>query len=310
MLKAELRVLEEEKHKVTMDLREKESVVERLKSRFAAQNTQSKDAEEHSQAYYVIQAAQKREELQRHGDELDHDIRRCEREIRALQTTLDHLNARNLAFRESFQKVDINGTDAEQLKEMEERTKVAKDMLFRKKKELQRLMTDFEEDSRRLDGLKVQVERVMKQKDHLENAVSQVEEELLTQDTLLDELTQRVERTTTKHRTTQANEAGVDISTLSNGTLAEKASKAEVVKDVVQNVLYTLGQLSLEFPEVSDVLNARMSEAGLRMPAKPPASRGGSRGMPKPGTGGGTRAGPPSAPSEAVPQRAFELDVE
>jgi hypothetical protein len=59
----------------------------------------------HSQAYYIIKAAQKREELQRKGDQLDQDIRKCEKEIRALNTTLDHLNARNTAFRESFQKV-------------------------------------------------------------------------------------------------------------------------------------------------------------------------------------------------------------
>lgn len=61
--------------------------------------------ETHSQAYYIIKAAQKREELQRKGDQLDQDIRKCEKEIRALNTTLDHLNARNTAFRESFQKV-------------------------------------------------------------------------------------------------------------------------------------------------------------------------------------------------------------
>jgi coiled-coil domain-containing protein 39 len=313
MLKAELRVLEDEKHKVTMDLRDKEQNVERLRSRFAAQNTSSKDGEEHSQAYYVIQAAQKREELQRHGDELDHDIRRFEREIRALQTTLDHLNARNVAYRASFQKVDIKGSDVEVLKQMQERTKMAKDMLFRKKKELQRLMTDFEEDSRRLDGLKTQNDRVNKQKAHLESAVVQVEEELLSQDALLTELQERVVRVTNRHRTQAAEEAGVSVEMLDQGTLEEKASRAEVVKDVVQNVLYTLGQLSLEFPEVSDQLNSRMAEAGLRMPSKPPASRaassrGASRGngAPNPPRSSENTA-PPSAP---LAPRQFEIPVE
>ena len=54
-------------------------------------------------SYFVIQAAQRREELQREGDELDAQIRKCEREIRALENTLKHLTVRNAEFRLSFQ---------------------------------------------------------------------------------------------------------------------------------------------------------------------------------------------------------------
>jgi hypothetical protein len=79
---------------------------------------------------------------------------------------------------------------------------------------------------------------------------------------------------------------GTQMTTFQNGTLEEKASKAEVLKDVVQNVLYTLGQLASEFPEVSDQMSLKLKEADLRMPTKPPTRGGvtGSRG----GTGSGT----------------------
>lgn len=38
-----------------------------------------------------------------------------------------------------------------------------------------------------------------------------------------------------------------------------------------QNVLYTLGQLANEFPEVQEALQVRLQEADLRLPSKPPA---------------------------------------
>lgn len=65
------------------------------------------------QSYYIIKAAQRREELTRRGDELDSAIRQSERELRAQQLTLDHLNARNIAFRDSFKKVDKNSDENE-----------------------------------------------------------------------------------------------------------------------------------------------------------------------------------------------------
>jgi chromosome segregation ATPase len=237
LLRAELKALQEDRHRVTLELRQRQANVERLKSRFEATNSDNND-EKHSQAYYVIKAAQKKEELQRRGDQLDQDIRKCEREIRALQTTLDHLNARNVAFRESFQKIDIKGDDAEILKQLEERIKLTKDQLFRKKKDLQRLVTDFDEDARRLEQVNTQADKVMKQKEHLTNAKKQVEDELYVQQVQLDELAERIEKTIEKHhRRFQDN--GGDLNKFPNGTLEEKAVRAEVIKDVVQVSYFT-----------------------------------------------------------------------
>mmetsp|Transcript_20949 Transcript_20949/g.30202 ORF Transcript_20949/g.30202 Transcript_20949/m.30202 type:complete len:930 (+) Transcript_20949:83-2872(+) len=273
ILRAELRLLQDEKHSVTMDLRNRELAVERLKARYETASQTKGDDEGHSQSYYIIKAAQKREELRRRGDELDADIRKREREIRALQTTLDHLNARNTAFRSSFQKVDVSGDEAEVLRKLEERTKLAKESLFRKKKELQRLATDYEEDGRRLEQVKIHTNRVMQQKSHLEGAKQQVHEEILTQEAQLDELAQRKDRATDVHRAKVTGMLGVDTEMIAQqgGSLEEKAVMSEVLKDVVQNVLYTLGQLANEFPEVTDVLSVRLQEADLKIPAKPAA---------------------------------------
>jgi chromosome segregation ATPase len=230
ILKSELKAVNEEKHKLTMDLRSKEANVDKLKARF---DTVARDTEQEgqSQSYYIILAAQKREELQRRGDELDAVIRKSEREIRALQLTLDHLNARNTAFRESFQKVDVKGEDVEILSQLEERLKLGKDALFRKKKEYQRLSTDFDEDNRRLEQVRAQAGEISKQKAHLENAKRQVEEEIMMQQNQMEEMGIKILKSSMKHRSKVADSTGIDVS---NGTLEEKAVRAEVLKDVVQ----------------------------------------------------------------------------
>jgi len=322
VLRAEMRTSNDEKHQATMDLRAREAVVEKLRARF--ESVARGPDEGHSQSYYIIKAAQKREEMQRRGDELDQDVRKCEREIRALQTTLDHLNARNNAYRNSFQKVDLQGDDAEVLRQLEERTKLGKDALFRKKKELQRLVTDFEEDERRLEQVKTQTARIGQQREHLMSAKQQVEEEILTQQAQLSELTDRMDKLVVRHRTKVSEHLGVNIEALEHGTLEEKSSKAEVLKDCVQNVLWTLGQLATEFPEVSDMLNSRIQEASLRMPAKPP-SRGPNvqPGSSAPGSATGVNrqanssnpsgnqrgSSRPNSRGDTLPARNFDLEI-
>ena len=68
------------------ELHERISKIDKLRKRYEILSVSmappADDGEEHSQAYYVIKAAQEREELQREGDELDSKIRKAEREIR------------------------------------------------------------------------------------------------------------------------------------------------------------------------------------------------------------------------------------
>ncbi|GMH92487.1 hypothetical protein TrVE_jg6733 [Triparma verrucosa] len=259
--RAQLRAGEEEKHKNSIELGKRRSVVEKLRSKYESTISKPEGGEDVSQAALVIMAAQKREELQREGDELDTEIRRREKEMKALEHTLNHLNVRNTQFRLSFQKADMTSQDADELGQMQEQAKMAQDTLFRKKKELQRLQTDYEEDMRRLEQVSQQAARLDEQNTHLVNAKAQVESELAQQEEALGKATEKLEKLTVRHR-----EANEDPDFLGEETVQEKLFKAETYEANTDAVLQTLAQLSHEFPEIYDSLNVTLQKNGLKLP--------------------------------------------
>ena len=139
---AQLRLAEEERHKAQIEVGQRRHQVHKLAAKYETLRKSSRlrspdddpddDDEPKSQAFYLIQAAQKREELQRQGDELDQDIRRREREMRALEATLNHVQGQNSAYRQSFQKANMQSADAEDLHQLQEQSKLARDALFRR----------------------------------------------------------------------------------------------------------------------------------------------------------------------------------
>ena len=203
--RAQSKVSEEERHKVAMEGQGRKQKVQTLKAKYetvvgrGAMDDDGGDGSQ-SQAYFVIQAAQKREELQREGDELDLKIRKAEREIRALEKTLNKLNARNQDYRQSFHRADMGSKDALDLRQLTDQTKLANDALFKKRKELQRLRTDLDEDQRRFKQVHEQRRQLGAHLQHLEDALEQVDGELMEQREQVDLLNTRVQQLSIEHR--------------------------------------------------------------------------------------------------------------
>lgn len=126
ILISELKAAEEERHKVKVELQQRYNKVKNLRIKYEGliQKHSSSSGEvettgEHSQAYYVIKAAQEKEELQRYGDELDGKVKKCEKEIKALLNTLDHLKVRNKNYRDKFMQ-GAEGADLERKQILED----------------------------------------------------------------------------------------------------------------------------------------------------------------------------------------------
>lgn len=88
ILKAQLKTVQEDMHRATMELRDRQLKVSRLVNKFDVMvgkrqggGVDKEEGEERSQAYFVIKAAQDREQLQREGDGLDAQIRQAEKEV-------------------------------------------------------------------------------------------------------------------------------------------------------------------------------------------------------------------------------------
>lgn len=145
--RAEKKALEDQRHKLAMDLKERQIKVTKLQRKYEtlAAKLRKADEEEHSQAYYIIQAAQAREELQREGDELNRSIRLTEKEIRMLTRTLEHLNTRNTNYRKGFQKADLKGADAVLKRDLEAQHRSVTDSLYKQKSYLREITADFEQ---------------------------------------------------------------------------------------------------------------------------------------------------------------------
>ena len=162
ILISELKAAEEERHKVKVELQQRYNKVKNLRIKYEGlvQRNQSSSGEvetqgEHSQAYYVIKAAQEKEELQRYGDELDGKVKKCEKEIKALLNTLDHLKVRNKNYRDKFMQ-GAEGADLERKQILEDQFRAASETLFRKRRDMGQLEQNFKTASLELVDIRGQ----------------------------------------------------------------------------------------------------------------------------------------------------------
>lgn len=98
--------------------------------------------EENSQAYYVIKAAQEKEELQREGDNLNEKIKKAEKELRALENTLKVVNSKNDTIKQSFSKVGDQSDLILKKEELEEQLIAISDTYKKKRRQLKQMQED------------------------------------------------------------------------------------------------------------------------------------------------------------------------
>merc|ERR1712048_228391 len=268
VLRAQLRGAEDERHKAAIELAERKQKIYTLKSKYenVANKVKKEDGEEqHSQAHYMIKAAQEKEELQRKGDELDDKIRRAEREIRSLENTLGHLVTRNQKFKENFQVANQqNQTELEEKQMLEEQSRAANEVLFKKKKVLTSLEREEQEDVKRYEELQGNLEKLDSHVNELTAARDILRHDIDSQATKIERAQQVLENSMRR-----ADDAGIDLGPESPATLDIEARS---LKDRNQSVLFALSNALQEHVEdVLPLFESLCNEKGIARPSRPPS---------------------------------------
>ncbi|KAI9179113.1 hypothetical protein H9P43_005775 [Blastocladiella emersonii ATCC 22665] len=328
MLRAQIKAAEEERFSAAAELREKTNQVALMKTRYEILMAQiaggrgDEDAdggpggEDRSQAYYIIRAAQEREELQRQGDALDAKIQRAEKEIKAMENTLLLLNSRNDKFKAQLNAADVSPHDLEHRAYLQAQYDAA--------------MTTYRQKQDVLAGLQLelqQTEQVLASMSNEEAREQAVVEQLQAQIATLNRgiaeaqtKKTRAEQVVLKLSKELRRSRGQPVSQLAD---EEIDMKAREVKEVTNFVLFKADEV-LERAEdtvaARDRMHAILSDLGVAPPSRPltrasnvssmPGSRAPSRMQPTPGMRGGgphlaaipgTPTGPRHAGSNGAP---------
>jgi coiled-coil domain-containing protein 39 len=263
ILVSELKAAEEERHKVAKELQKRKVKVKNLRVKYEGlvqkNKSSSEDQEsvgEHSQAYYVIKAAQDREELQRYGDELDGKIRKCEKEIKALENTMKHLQKRNKNYRDKFLR-GAEGADLEKKQILEEQCRAASETLFKKRKEVQKLSKEFDDDMRRLTEIQTKQQTFLKKNEDIAYQRERIEKELNDQQS-------KIERA--ENIKNENYDALVQTVEDFKDSAKEKDIEFETENLKTKYIMNAIATLITEIPELHSVLEQPLQEIGLEIP--------------------------------------------
>uniref|UniRef100_A0A3B3XM05 Coiled-coil domain-containing protein 39 n=1 Tax=Poecilia mexicana TaxID=48701 RepID=A0A3B3XM05_9TELE len=142
MLRHQLKITEQDRQKLSMELNEELSKVEMVKNRFEIMESSLAGSEgEKSQIYYITKASLDKEELRRKSEEMKAQIHRMELETEALKNTIQLFSGRCSDYSTSLSKVKKFSEEYQEKVQLEEELKSAENTLkFKKQQILDRLI--------------------------------------------------------------------------------------------------------------------------------------------------------------------------
>ncbi|GAB4818571.1 hypothetical protein N2152v2_005617 [Parachlorella kessleri] len=280
LMQGESRLLRDEVHRLTLELKERQQALDKLRNKYETLMTKARtpDGEElQSQAYYIIKAAQEKQELQAEADEVAARIQQTERE-----------------FNHNQEIVDEQATLKQQLDDAFMLLKV-------KRSEESSRQQDLEEARARLDNLVAEEGHMQRLLEDLHKQKSEVEQQLREQEERAARAAQRADKL--KNR----------VAAKGNGLqLPAGAQPADIcmdvqlaqVKDATRSMLDQLRTLAAEHPDAS-IAQQVEKDLGVKLGTEQSSSRPGSlHSSPAPSVRSGSTASPSVRSSYTASPRA------
>ena len=248
----ELRAHEDDRHRNAIELAQRKVVADKLRSKYEVLTKSSGDNKDsnNSHIHRMILAAQKREELQREGDDLDRQIQVKEKEIFALEKTLIHLQEQNTKYRQSFAKVDKDNIEARKLDSLQTELREEKDQYIRRRFELRDLRDEYKRLLTELDNSNKEIEQHEIELSRLQLAFRQSCLDLEQSSAHFDVVQEELQRQVQLHREKEGISKGE--SSLEKMSSAEEKIRAPHVDQAVNCILEILSETVQQFPKLKD----------------------------------------------------------
>ncbi|XP_032195930.1 coiled-coil domain-containing protein 39 [Mustela erminea] len=272
MLASQIRYVDQERQNISAEFHERLSKIDKLKNRYEILTVvmlPPEGEEEKTQAYYVIKAAQEKEELQREGDSLDAKINKAEKEIYALENTLQVLRNCNNNYKQSFKKVTPSSDEYEQKIQLEEQKRAIDEKYRYKQRQIRELQEDIQSMENTLEVIEHLTNSVKEKLSEKQAYSSQLNRETEEQKPKLERVTKQCAKLTKEIRL---------LKDTKDETLEEQDIRLREVKHFHKIIDEMLVDVMEENAEIRIILQTYFQQNGLELPtAGPKGSRQSSR---------------------------------
>uniref|UniRef100_A0A8D3CXX8 Coiled-coil domain-containing protein 39 n=1 Tax=Scophthalmus maximus TaxID=52904 RepID=A0A8D3CXX8_SCOMX len=244
------------------ELNEKLAKTDMMKNRFEVATLSMaapEGEEEMSVTYYIVKAAQEREELKQKGDGLDARIRKIVEENEAYENSNHLFKISNSRFHKSLNKGSQSSAEHKAKLKLEEELRAVEDTLRYKSRQFQELQQDIQvgDMKNNLEGL-LQEEQVEKEKiKYQQSLIAKLNKELTCQEEKIKRATKQCSKLTREFRSAQDTQTE---------TFEEKDIKLKELKEFNKSVDKMLNDALSVQPDLRSALDNYFLQANLSLP--------------------------------------------